>query len=115
MTPWKNNNALGSKRLAEEALENEIKPVSFEEYRRELSKLQRKYGSYASHIGIFELSDALEDSPIQIGVNWASIGTVSPEEAEEFAHTLLEAAEDCRNFKYNGYVIDWTAPVKADH
>ena len=88
----------------------EIKTVNYREYRRELSELQRKYESYASHIEIFELGDALENSPIQLGINWAAIGTVSPEEAEEFAHTLLEAAKDCRNFKYNGYVIDWSSP-----
>lgn len=115
MTSWKNNNALGSKRLVEEVLENEIKHVSFEEYRRELYKLQRKYGNDNSHVEIFELGDALENSPIRMGVNWASIGTVSPEEAEEFARTLSEAIEDCRNFKYNGYVIDWTAPFKVNH
>ena len=88
----------------------EIKTVSFEEYRREQYKLQRKYRNRNSHIEIFELNGALMDSPVQIGINWAAIGTVSPEEAEEFAHTLLEAAEDCRNFKYNGYVIDWSIP-----
>ena len=91
----------------------EIKTVNYREYRRELSELQRKYerrGNNGSHIGIFELSDALENSSIRMGVNWAALGTVSPEETEEFAHTLLEAAEDCRNFKYNGYVIDWSSP-----
>ena len=93
----------------------EIKTVNYREYRRELSELQRKYerrGNNGSHIEIFELSGALMDSPIQMGINWAAIGTVSPEEAEEFAHTLLEAAEDCRNFKYNGYVIDWASPAE---
>ena len=88
----------------------EIKTVNYREYRRELSELQRKYRSYASHIEIFELSGALVDSPIQMGINWAATGTVSPEETEEFAHALLKAAEDCRNFKYNGYVIDWSMP-----
>ena len=88
----------------------EIKTVNYREYRRELFELQRKYRSYASHIEIFELGDALENSAIRLGVNWAAIGTVSPEETEEFAHTLLEAAKDCRNFKYNGYVIDWSTP-----
>ena len=48
-----------------------------------------------------------------MGINWASIGTVSPEKAEEFARTLSEAIEDCKNFKYNGYVIDWAAPFKV--
>ena len=96
----------------------EIKTVNYREYRRELSELQRKYerrGNNGSHIEIFELSDALMDSPIQMGINWAAIGTVSPEEAEEFAHTLLEAAKDCRNFKYNGYVIDWSLPAEKNN
>ena len=93
----------------------EIKTVSYEEYRRELYKLQRKYGKGNSRVEIFPMDSIYEDSGIQMGVNWAAMGTVSPEKAEEFAHTLLEAAEDCRNFKYNGYVIDWTAPFKVNH
>ena len=90
----------------------EIKTVSFEEYRRELSKLQRKYGKGNSHVEVFAMDSIYEDSGIQMGVNWAAIGTVSPEKAEEFAHALLQAAEDCKNFKYNGYMLDWAAPLK---
>ena len=91
----------------------EIKTVSYEEYRRELSKLQKKYGKGNSRVEIFPMDSIYEDSGIQMGVNWAAIGTVSPEKAEEFARTLSEAIEDCRNFKYNGYVIDWTAPSRV--
>ena len=91
----------------------EIKTVSFEEYRRELSKLQKKYGKGNSRVEIFPMDSIYEDSGIQMGVNWASIGTVSPEKAEEVARTLSEGIEDCRNFKYNGYVIDWTAPFRV--
>ena len=93
----------------------EIKTVSYEEYSRELYKLQKKYRGRGSLIEIYEVGSIFESSPIQVGVNWAATGTVSPEETEEFAHTLLKAAEDCRNFKYNGYVIDWTAPSKVNH
>ena len=88
----------------------EIKTVSYEEYSRELYRIQKKYRGHRSLVEIFEMGDTYEKSPIQVGVNWAATGTVSPEETEEFAHTLLKAAEDCRNFKYNGYVIDWAAP-----
>ena len=115
MTSWKNNNTIGSKKLAEEALENEIKTVSYEEYSRELYRLQKKYRGRDSLIEISEMGNIYKRSSIQAGVNWAATGTVSPEETEEFAHALLKAAEDCRNFKYNGYVIDWTAPSKANH
>ena len=93
----------------------EIKTVSYEEYNRELYRLQKKYRGRGSLVEIYEVGSIFESSPIQVGVNWAATGTVSPEETEEFAHTLLRAAEDCRNFKYNGYVIDWTAPSKASH
>ena len=93
----------------------EIKTVSFEEYNRELYRLQKKYRGRGSLIEIYEVGSIFESSPIQAGVNWAATRTVSPEETDEFAHTLLKAAEDCRNFKYNGYVIDWTAPSKVNH
>ena len=92
----------------------EIKTVSFEEYRRELYRIQKKYRYRHSLIEIYEIGSIFESSPIQVGVNWAATGTVSPEETEEFAHALLKAAEDCRNFKYNGYVIDWAAPSERN-
>ena len=92
----------------------EIKTVNYEEYIRELHRIQKKYRSRGSLIEIFERGDIYEKSPIQVGVNWAATGTVSPEETEEFAHALLKAAEDCRNFKYNGYVIDWAAPSERN-
>ena len=88
----------------------EIKTVSYKEYIRELHGIQKKYRGCRSLIEIFEMGDIYEKSPIQVGVNWAATGTVSPEETEKFAHALLKAAEDCRNFKYNGYVIDWSMP-----
>ena len=93
----------------------EIKTVNYEEYSRELSKLQRKYRGCRFLIKIYEIDSIFKSSPIQAGVNWASIGTVSPEETEEFAHALLQAAEDCKNFKYNGYMLDWAAPLKKSH
>ena len=93
----------------------EIKTVSYEEYIHELHRIQKKYRSRGSLIEIFEMGGIYEKSPIQAGVNWAATGTVSPEETEEFAHALLKAAEDCRNFKYNGYVIDWAAPSERNH
>ena len=90
----------------------EIKTVNYEEYIRELHRIQKKYRSRGSLIEIFEMGDIYESSPIQVGVNWAATGTVSPVETEEFAHALLKAAEDCKNFKYNGYMLDWAAPLK---
>ena len=93
----------------------EIKTVSYGEYKRELYKLQEKYEGYDSHISIFESNNTYEGSTIQVSGNWSSIGAVSVEEARKFAHTLSEALEDCGNFKYNGYVIDWHAPYGKNH
>ena len=55
-------------------------------------------------LGLVDAKKLVDGCPAAIKEN------ISPEEAEEFAHTLLEAAGDCRNFKYNGYVIDWSSP-----
>ena len=88
----------------------EIKTVNYKEYIRELHRIQEKYRGRRSLVEICEMGSIYESSLIQVGVNWAAAGTVSPEETEEFAHALLKAAEDCRNFKYNGYVIDWSMP-----
>ena len=93
----------------------EIKTVSYGEYKRELYKLQEKYEGYDSHISIFESNNTYEGSIIQVSVNWSSIGAASVEKARKFAHTLSEALEDCGNFKYNGYVIDWHAPYGKNH
>ena len=93
----------------------EIKTVSYGEYKRELYKLQEKYEGYDSHISIFESNNTYEGSAIQVSVNWSSIGAVSVEKARKFAHTLSEALEDCGNFKYNGYVIDWCEPYGKNH
>lgn len=93
----------------------EIKTVSYGEYKRELYKLQEKYEGCDSHISIFESNSAYEGSTIQVSVNWSSIGAVSIEEAKEFARTLSEALEDCENFKYNGYAINWCEPCGKNH
>ena len=92
----------------------EIKTVSYGEYKRELYKLQEKYEGPDSHISIFESNNAYEGSAIQVSVNWSSIGAASIEEAKEFARTLSEALEDCGNFKYNGYVINWCEPCEKN-
>lgn len=38
-------------------------------------------------------------------VNWSAIGTVTPEEALEFATALTIAAKLAEGFKYNGYKV----------
>lgn len=54
-------------------------------------------------IEVFEMPSYGE--PIQLGVNWAAIGTVSAEEAVAFAAKLTKAAEIAANHPMNGAEI----------
>lgn len=43
--------------------------------------------------------------PKVMQVNWAAIGTVTPDETATFAQALMYAAELAAGFKYNGYKV----------
>ena len=84
------------------------KKVSYRDFCYELNKLQEKYCSDGD-IYIVDMNGfTLDDVPVNLGINWASIGSVTPDEADVFADRLKVAAEACRNFKYNGYMIDYS-------
>ena len=81
-----------------------MKKVSYHEYNkahagaaREIRPAGHGHG-YGQHAGA---------AGIEMGVNWAAIGAVKPEEAEAFAELLTEAAKAARDFPYNGYQIDY--------
>lgn len=84
------------------------KKVSYREFCYELNKIQEKYCRDGS-IYIADMSGFTpDDVPVNLGINWAAIGSVTPDEADVFADRLKVAAEACRNFKYNGYIIDYS-------
>ena len=84
------------------------KKVSYREFYHELKKIQEKYSSDGD-IYIADMSGFTpDDVPVNLGINWASIGSITPDEADVFAGRLKVAAEACRNFKYNGYIIDYS-------
>ena len=86
----------------------EKKVVGYREFYFELTKLRKKY-CIDGEIHITDMDGfTYEDSPVNLGISWASIGTVTPDEADVFAGRLKVAAEACRNFKYNGYIIDYS-------
>ena len=86
----------------------EKKIVGYREFYFEMNKLQKKY-CIDGEIHITDMDGfTYEDSPVNLGISWASIGTVTPDEADVFAGRLKVAAEACRNFKYNGYIIDYS-------
>jgi hypothetical protein len=80
------------------------KKVSYLDFDQALRELQEKFGE--RRIQISEIYEGF-GAPIHLGVNWSAIGTVSAEEAVEFAGKLTAAAEAAANFKYNGYVITY--------
>ena len=84
------------------------KKVSYRDFCYELNKLQEKYCSDGD-IYIVDMNGFTpDDVPVNLGINWAAIGSVTPDEADVFADRLKVAAEACRNFKYNGYMIDYS-------
>ncbi len=86
----------------------EKKIVGFREFYFEMNKLQKKY-CIDGEIHFIDMDGfTYEDAPVNLGISWASIGTVTPDEADVFADRLKVAAEACRNFKYNGYIIDYS-------
>ena len=83
-----------------------MKKVKAYDFDQELRQLQRKVREATEGcIDIYEMQNYKD--PVWLGVNWASIGTVSPEETVAFAQKMVEVAEMVRNFKYNGYTVEW--------
>lgn len=81
-----------------------MKMVSYREYYLALRELQSKTDD---RISITDLGGSLDHPEINLGVNWASIGAVSADEAVGFAQALTEAAKAARDFPYNGYRIEY--------
>ena len=103
MRTWRENNLLREKQDMDEP-----KLVKYRDFHRELRALQYKYENTIGSIMISDISDSLEDGPIELGINWASIGDRRVEDVEEFISDLKQAIKDCKNFKYNGYIVDWS-------
>ena len=86
----------------------EKKAVGYREFCYELNKLQEKYCG-DGYIYIADMSGFTpDDVPVNLGINWASIGSVTPDEADVFVDRLIVVVEACRIFKYNGYMIDYS-------
>ena len=81
-----------------------MKKVSYREYCKAARELREQLGM---HVMIVDMGSTLDRPEIQMGVNWSALGTVPAEEAVEFAAGLLKAAWAAKEFKYNGYQIDY--------
>ncbi|MBR0280624.1 MAG: hypothetical protein IJQ81_03410 [Oscillibacter sp.] len=80
-----------------------MKTVSYRTYLRALEKFRRELDT-GRRIEVYDMNVGF-DEPIQLGINWAAIGTVSIAEAREFAQNIMNVATAVENFKYNGYIV----------
>ena len=81
--------------------------VNHSEYREAYNELREFERRYDDIVSFSNLSGTFGDESIKIGVNWASIGAVSPDKALKFAEVIKQAVELAENFKYNGYMIEY--------
>lgn len=73
-----------------------MKKVNWKVYNEALGALQAQFTKWDG-IRIFDRNFAQQGAPVRLGVQWASLGLKSPE----------EAAMAAENFVYNGYVVDY--------
>lgn len=83
-----------------------MKKVNVRVYGEALDALQAQF-SAEDGIKIHNCNFAQQGAPVRLGVQWASLGLKSPEEAAEYANRVLDAAMAAENFVYNGYVVDY--------
>lgn len=83
-----------------------MKTVNWKVYNEALGALQAQFAKWDG-IRIFDRNFAQQGAPVRLGVQWASLGLKSPEEAAEYANRVLDAAMAAENFVYNGYVVDY--------
>ena len=81
-----------------------MKKISYEKYDEALEKLQSSISDH--RIQFYNMRSSGRNS-IDMGVNWASVGTVSADEATDFAAKIVAAAKAAKEFIYNGYTIEW--------
>lgn len=83
-----------------------MKKVNWKVYGEALDALQAQFTQWDG-IRIFNRNFAQQGAPVRLGVQWASLGLKSPEEAAEYADRILDAAMAAEHFVYNGYVVDY--------
>ena len=83
-----------------------MKKVNWKVYNEALGALQAQFTAWDG-LRIFNRNFAQQGAPVRLGVQWASLGLKSPEEAAEYADRILDAAMAAELFAYNGYVVDY--------
>lgn len=86
------------------------KKVHYRDYMKALRELREQLKGGDEEI--YQLSR--DDEPIELGINWPAIGTVSAERAMRVAARIIVAAEAVDKFPYNGYIQDFSDPAAPD-
>lgn len=86
-----------------------MKTVNYREYMNELDRVNEQLGRFGQrNFALYDMGGFCgSDRPIEIGVNWAACGTKSVEDTLKFADDLKKACEVAKNFKYNGYTVEY--------
>lgn len=87
-----------------------MKTVNYREYNKAIRELRIKLReqTQSNDIEIYEMNfDGFNGEPIQLGINWPSIGTVDAASAKDFAAAIIKATELIENFTYNGYLVEY--------
>lgn len=84
-----------------------MKTVDYREYLKALKALRTelRIQTGGCHVEVFELNT--DEQPVQLGVNWSSIGTVDTDSAKDFAAAIANAASLVEDFEYNGYMVEY--------
>lgn len=91
-----------------------MKTVKFMDFKNEINavnaevlRISERGSKCWSTLGTIVNMSFGDDKPIEIGINWCACGTVSIECAELFAKEMQQVLQLAKNFKYNGYTIEY--------
>ena len=88
-----------------------IKTVNMDDVREELDRVNENLKDTLVEVSVYRDRNGI----VVAKVNWATIGSVTSDEAIAFAATVSKAGKLVKAFKYNGYTATYASPSKAHH
>lgn len=76
-----------------------IKTINMDDVREELDRVNENLKDTLVEVSVYRNSNGI----VVAKVNWATIGSVTCDDALAFAETVRKACELAKVFKYNGY------------
>lgn len=84
-----------------------MKTVFNSEFHKERRRVEKEINKPFGDIEKIWFIDASDDKTINMGLNIAATGKLNILEAEIYAEAITNAVHLAKNFKYNGYIIDY--------